>query len=183
MSVIPINVYGDRILRKKTGLVSEKDIEKLIPFIKNMWDTLHNANGVGLAANQVGVSKSIFIVDMSQVEGYAKIKPVVMINPKIVLYSDEKVKLEEGCLSLPTLRGEVIRPKLIKISFLDTDLNEKSLEADEFFARVIQHEYDHLQGTLFTDRLMDGQKKDVKDDLIRIKNRQVEIDYLITEST
>ncbi len=182
MSVIPINVYGDRILRKKTGLVSEKDIEKLIPFIKNMWDTLHNANGVGLAANQVGVDKSIFIVDMSQVEGYAKIKPVVMINPKIILYSDEKIKLEEGCLSLPTLRGEVIRPKLIKISFQDTDLNEKTLEADEFFARVIQHEYDHLQGTLFTDRLMDGQKKKVKEDLMRIKNRQVEIDYLITES-
>ena len=181
MSVIPINVYGDKILRKKTGLVSEKDIEKLIPFIKNMWDTLHSANGVGLAANQVGVEKSIFIVDMSQIEGYEKIKPVVMINPKIALFSDDKVKLDEGCLSLPTLRGEVIRPKSVKIIYQDTDLNEKTIEADEFFARVIQHEYDHLQGTLFTDRLMDGQKKKVKDDLMRIKNRQVDIDYLITD--
>jgi peptide deformylase len=181
MSVIPINVYGDKILRKKTGLVSEKDIEKLIPLIRNMWDTLHIANGVGLAANQVGLDKSIFIVDVSPVEGYEKIKPIVMINPKILISSDEKIKMDEGCLSLPTLRGEVIRPKLVKITYQDTDLNEKTIEADEFFARVIQHEYDHLQGTLFTDRLMDGQKKKVKDDLLRIKNRQVEIDYLITD--
>jgi peptide deformylase len=181
MSIIPINVYGDKILRKKAGLVTEKEIEKLIPFIKNMWDTLRNANGVGLAANQVGVDKSIFIVDVSPVEGYEKIKPVVMINPKIQLYSDEKEKLEEGCLSLPTLRAEVIRSKSIKIIYQDTDLNEKTLEADYIFARVIQHEYDHLQGKFFTDRLMDGLKKKVKEDLLRIKNRQVEIDYLITE--
>lgn len=181
MAVIPINVYGDKILRKKTRLVSEKDIEKMIPFIKNMWDTLRTANGLGLAANQVGVDKSIFIVDVSPVEGYEKIKPVVMINPKILLASDEKEGLEEGCLSLPSLRVEVTRSKDIKIVYQDTDLNENILEPEDLFARVIQHEYDHLFGTLITDKLMNGMKKNIKDDLLKIKNRELEIDYLISE--
>jgi len=181
MAIIPINVYGDKILRKKTGLVTEKDIDELIPFIKNMWDTLRTANGLGLAANQVGSDKSIFVVDVSPVEGYEKIKPVVMINPKILLLSDDKEKLEEGCLSLPSLRVEVARSKNIKIAYLDTDLNEKILEPENLFARVIQHEYDHLFGTLITDKLMNGMKKQVKDDLLKIKNRDVDIDYLITE--
>jgi peptide deformylase len=181
MAVIPINVYGDKILRKKTRLVSEKDIEKMIPFIKNMWDTLRTANGLGLAANQVGLDKSIFVVDVSPVEGYEKIKPVIMINPKILLSSDEKEKLEEGCLSLPSVRVEVSRSKNIKIAYQDTDLNEKILEPEDLFARVIQHEYDHLFGTLITDKLMNGMKKNIKDDLQKIKNRELEIDYLITE--
>ena len=181
MAVIPINVFGDKILRKKTGLVTEKDIEKMIPFIKSMWDTLRTANGLGLAANQVGSDKSLFVVDVSPVEGYEKIKPVVMINPKILLASDEKEKLEEGCLSLPSLRVEVSRSKNIKIAYQDTDLNEKFLEPEDLFARVIQHEYDHLFGTLITDKLMNGMKKNIKDDLQKIKNRELEIDYLITD--
>jgi len=181
MAIIPINVYGDKILRQKAVHVKEKDMDSLIPFIKSMWDTLHKANGIGLAANQVGVNKSIFIVDVSDVEGYEKIKPVVFINPKIVDFSDEKKIIEEGCLSLPNLRADVVRPKLVKIVYLDTDLNEKSIEADELFARVIQHEYDHLQGTYFTDRVSDELKLKLKPGLQKIKNRDVDIDYRITD--
>ncbi|MCX6151678.1 MAG: peptide deformylase [Ignavibacteriales bacterium] len=182
MAILPINVYGDKILRKKATQVDEKEIEKIIPFIKSMWETMRGAaNGVGLAANQVGLNKSIFIVDVSQVEGYEKTKPVVMINPKILLFSEDKIIMEEGCLSLPNLRAEVIRPNSVKILYHDTDLNEKIIEANDFFARVIQHEYDHLHGTFFTDRLVDGLKKQVKEELIKIKNREVKIDYLITQ--
>jgi peptide deformylase len=181
MAILPINVYGDKILRQKSVPVKEKDMDKLIPFIKSMWDTMHKANGIGLAANQVGSDKSIFIVDVSEVEGYEKIKPVVFINPKLVEFSEEKKIIEEGCLSLPTLRAEVVRPKLVKIVYLDTDLNEKSIEADELFARVIQHEFDHLQGTYFTDRVSEELRKKLKPGLQKIKNRDVEIDYDITE--
>lgn len=181
MAIIPINIYGDKILRQKSVPVKEKDMDKLIPFIKSMWDTMDKANGIGMAANQVGSDKSIFIVDVSDVEGYEKIKPVVFINPKIVLFSDEQKVMEEGCLSLPNLRAEVVRPKLVKINYYDTDLNEKSVEADGLFARVIQHEYDHLQGKYFTDRVSDELKVKLKSGLQKIKNRDVEIDYLITE--
>ncbi|MGE5497058.1 MAG: peptide deformylase [Syntrophothermus sp.] len=180
MSVIPITVYGDKILREKTKPVTDID-SNLIKTIKNMFLTMHNANGVGLAANQVGIDKSIFVIDLSDVEGYEKLKPVVMINPRIVLFSDETVPIEEGCLSLPQLRAEVIRPSMIKVNFFDTDMKEHSVEADGFFARVIQHEYDHLQGKFFTDRLTDELKKQVKKDLIEIKNRKVEVDYPITD--
>jgi peptide deformylase len=180
-SIIPINIYGDPILRKKTEPVEDVD-KKVITLIKNMWDTMRNANGIGLAANQVGSDKSIFIVDVSPVEGYEKIKPVVMINPKIIISSDETINIEEGCLSLPNLRAEVERPKMIQILFMDTDLREVSLEADDLFSRVIQHEYDHLHGKFFTDRLNDQLKKAVKKDLSNIKKRKVEIDYPITEA-
>ncbi|MGE5679655.1 MAG: peptide deformylase [Bacillota bacterium] len=180
MSILPITIYGDKVLKEKTRPVTDID-SSLIKVVKDMFATMHNANGIGLAANQVGVNKSLFVIDISDVEGYEKIKPVVMINPRIVLHSDEKVPMEEGCLSVPTLRAEVIRPKMIKVVYYDTDMKENSIEADELFARVIQHEYDHLQGKFFTDRLNDELRKRVKKDLIEIKNRKVEVDYPITE--
>jgi peptide deformylase len=180
MSILPITIYGDKILKDKTKPVNDID-SNMIKIIKNMFATMHNANGIGLAANQVGIDRSLFVIDLSDVEGYEKLKPVVMINPRIVLLSDEKVPMEEGCLSVPSLRAEVIRPKMVKINFYDTDMKEQSVEADELYARVIQHEYDHLFGKFFTDRLSDELKKRVKKDLIEIKNRKVDVDYPITE--
>ncbi|MGE5399864.1 MAG: peptide deformylase [Ignavibacteriales bacterium] len=180
MSILPITIYGDKILREKAKPVTEVNVQ-MIKQIKDMFTTMRNANGIGLAANQVGIDKAIFVIDVSPCEGYEKIKPIVMINPKIMLFSDEKTTMEEGCLSAPHLRADVFRPKEIKIKYQDTDLTEQTLEADELFARVIQHEYDHLQGTFFTDRLSDELKKQVKKELIRIKNRKVDVDYPITE--
>lgn len=181
MSLLPITVYGDRILRKKTSTMTKID-DKTIEFIKYMFDTMKNANGIGLAANQVGYNKSIFVVDISPVEGYEKYKPITMINPRIVNQSDETIILEEGCLSIPSIHAEVTRPKEITIKYQDIDLTEQQLDADSLLARVIQHEYDHLKGILFTDLLDDELKKQIKKSLNKIQKRKIEIDYPISES-
>ncbi len=179
MAILPITVYGDKILRKKTLPVQAVN-DNLIVQIKNMLETMKNARGVGLAANQVGINNSVFIVDLKGVEGYEKFKPVVFINPEILLYSDEKVVIEEGCLSLPNLRAEVERPEKIKLRYLNTDEEEVELEADDFFARVILHEYDHLIGKMIPDRVSEEIKSRLQDELKLIKSREVEIDYPIT---
>ena len=181
MSLLPITIYGDKILRKKAAKVEEIDNET-IELITNMFDTMRNANGIGLDANQVGADKSIFIVDISNVEDYEDTKPYVFINPKIVNYSEEKSVFEEGCLSIPDLRGDVERPDAITIVYHDTELKEQTLEADELLARVIQHEYDHLQGILFTDLVDDETKKKLKKPLHKIKRRKVTVDYPISET-
>ncbi len=182
MSILPITVYGDKILRKKVDQVTKIN-DKTIELIKFMFETMRNANGIGLAANQVGVNKSIFVVDISPVEDYEKYKPITMINPKIVNKSDELVTIEEGCLSIPDIRGEVIRPKEITIKYHDIDLNEQQIDADDLYARVIQHEYDHLKGILFTDLISDELKKELKKHLKSIQKRKIEIDYPISENT
>ena len=182
MPILPITVCGDKILRKKAAKVTEVD-DQTIGIIKDMFETMHNANGIGLAANQVGVNKQIFVIDISQVEGFEKYSPIAMINPKIVAKSDETISIEEGCLSIPDLHSEIIRPKGINISYLDVNLKEQTIEADEIFARVIQHEYDHLQGVLFIDYLDEEMKKKYKKHLSKIKKRKLEIDYPISTST
>jgi len=180
MAIIPITIYGDKILRQKAHPVTQVN-DEIIRKIKNMFDTMRNANGVGLAANQVGYRESIFVIDLEGVDGYEKFKPVVMINPKIVLQSDEKILREEGCLSLPHLRADVLRPEIIKLKYIDTDENEIEIEADDFFARVIQHEYDHLIGKMIPDRVTDDVKKKLSNELTTIMNREVEIEYPISE--
>jgi len=180
MSIIPITVYGDSILRKKTEQVQKVD-DELIQNIRDMFQTMRNASGIGLAANQVGLNKSVFVIDLKEVEGYEKFKPVVMINPEIVLESDELVTIEEGCLSLPNLRADVDRPALVKVKFLNTDEQEEEIEADELFARVILHEYDHLIGKMIPDRVNEIIKKKLQKQLRDISDRNFEIDYPITE--
>jgi peptide deformylase len=179
MAILPITVYGDKILREKTREVKNID-DNIIELLQDMFETMHNANGIGLAANQVGVGKSIFIVDLSLSEGYEKYKPMVFINPKIILYSDDKSVIEEGCLSLPNLRAEVERSSEIKIQYLDTDENLQEIEAAELMARVILHEYDHLQGKMIPDRVDPEIKNKLKSELVSIKERKVKIDYPIT---
>ena len=181
MASLPVTMCGDKILRKKVAKVTQVDNEN-IKLIKNMFDTMRNANGIGLAANQVGADRAIIIVDISLVEGFEEIKPIVLINPEITKYSDEKSVLEEGCLSIPDIREEVVRPKAITITYQDTDLKEHTLEADSLLARVIQHEYDHLQGILFTDLVNDESKKRLKKPLSKIKRRKIEVEYPISDS-
>lgn len=180
MSIIPISVYGDKILRKKAQLVKNVDF-LTVELIKNMFDTMRNANGIGLAATQVGVDQSIFIVDLSQVEDYEKSKPMVLINPRILEFSDKKAAVEEGCLSIPDIRYEVERPESLYINFFDSDLMEHTLEADKLLARVFQHEQDHLNGVLFTDHLDEDAKKKLKKSLEKIKKREIEINYPIAD--
>lgn len=180
MAILPITIYGNKILRQKTRPVNAVS-DELIKKIKDMFDTMRNANGIGLAANQVGFNDSLFIVDLKGVDGYEKFKPVVMINPVIVLQSEETEIMEEGCLSLPNLRADVERPKHVKVRFVDPDENEVELEADDLFARVILHEYDHLIGKLIPDRVNDEIKKKLQEELKKIKRREIKIDYPIVE--
>jgi len=182
MSIVPITLCGDKILRKKATKVSEIN-DKIVGTIADMFETMRNASGIGLAANQIGLNKQIFVVDISPVEDYEKYKPIVMINPRITSKSDETISIEEGCLSIPDLRAEVIRPKSIFISFFDVNMKEHTIEADELFARVIQHEYDHLRGVLFIDYFDDVMKKRYKKHLEKIKKRKLDIDYPISSST
>ncbi|MBT8379735.1 MAG: peptide deformylase [Ignavibacteria bacterium] len=182
MPLLPITLYGDNILRKKVDKVKEVDNET-IELITNMFDTMRNANGIGLAANQVGVNKAIFIVDITQVEDYENTKPIVLINPKIVKYSDEQSLFEEGCLSIPDIRAEVKRPESITISYHDTDFNEHTIDVDKLMSRVMQHEYDHLRGILFTDLIDPEQQKLFKKPLKKIQKRKVDIDYPVSKTT
>jgi len=180
MSILPVYVYGDDILRKKTKPIKNID-DDIVDFVNDMFDTMYKANGIGLAANQVGFDKSLFILDVSFLDGYEKLKPFVMINPKIISFSDETKVYEEGCLSLPDLRGSVIRPKHVTIQYLDINEKEITMETDDILARVIQHEYDHLHGIYFTDKLNTEDQKLVKRQLYKIHKRKIEVDYIITD--
>lgn len=180
MAILPVTLYGDKILRKKIDEVEEIDLET-IELIKNMFDTMNNASGIGLAANQVGANKKIFIVDISKVEDFEDQPPIVFVNPKITKYSAEKTVFEEGCLSIPDIREDVERPEKITIVYKDTDMIEHTLVADKLLARVIQHEYDHLLGVLFPDLVDEETKKRLKKPLNKIKRRKIEIDYPISD--
>lgn len=180
MAIIPIKVFGNKVLRQKAKpvkAITDEHIKK----IKDMFDTMRNASGIGLAANQVGFTESLFVIDLKGVDGYEKFKPIVMINPEIILQSEETEILEEGCLSLPNIRAEIERPKHVKVKYLDADENEKEIEADDLFARVILHEYDHLIGKLIPDRVEQELKKKLKEDLEKIKRREIKIDYPIAD--
>lgn len=180
MAIIPITVYGDKILREKTKLIESVN-DEVITIIRNMFETMRNADGIGLAANQIGLDKSIVTIDLSIVEGYEKYKPIVLINPEILSESDEIKTIEEGCLSLPNLRADVERPKMIKLRYMDADEKIHEIEVDDLFARVIQHEYDHLIGKMIPDRVSDNIRKLLKKELKKIENRELDLNYPITE--
>jgi peptide deformylase len=179
MLLLPITLFGDKILRKKTSRVKEVD-NKIIELIRNMFATMRNANGVGLAANQVGVDKQIFVVDISGIEGYEDNKPFTIINPKIIERSESTNKMEEGCLSIPDIRREIERPAEIVITYQDIDLKKHTMKVGDVLARVMQHEYDHLQGILFTDYFPEREKKDLKKKLEDIKNRKKAVEYPVS---
>jgi peptide deformylase len=174
-------MFGDKILRKKVNKIKEVDKE-INDLIENMFDTMRNANGIGLAANQVGADRSIFIVDISNLEEHEESEPLVFINPKIVKRSEEQTVFEEGCLSIPDIRGDVVRPEAITIAYQDTEFKEQTMDADNLLSRVIQHEYDHLLGILFTDLVDDEMKKRLKKPLTKIKKRKIEIAYPISKT-
>ena len=153
-----IRKYGDTILRGKSKKVSEFGPE-LKPLFKRMKETMIDAKGVGLAAPQIGVSKQIAIVN-PEPEDDAKL--LRMVNPRIVTVSDETEKIEEGCLSVPGIRGEVVRASRITVVYEDEDGKERTVHAEGMLARIIQHEVDHLNGILFVDRLSFAKRSLIK---------------------
>ena len=172
---LPITTYGMEILRKEVKPIKEVDT-KLIKLVQDMYYTMDNAEGVGLAAPQVNKNISLCIIDISCIDEHKHVKPLTLINPVIVDKHGEAV-LEEGCLSIPEVRAQVTRPEQIFLKYNDFDMNEVTLEADGFFARVIQHEIDHLHGKLFVDYLDEDEFKKVKSMLNKIKKHKVQPNY------
>jgi len=151
MAAYDIRIIGDPVLRQKAHDVTDID-DALLRLADDMVETMYEAPGVGVAAPQVGVQKKLFVWDIG--EG-----PNAMINPEII-ESDGEWTFEEGCLSVPGLSWEIVRPKLVHVIGRDLDGNEVSYEADEFEARMFQHELDHLEGTLLVDRLDPDSRKE-----------------------
>ncbi|RCK73963.1 MAG: Peptide deformylase [Ignavibacteriae bacterium] len=175
MAILPIYLDGTEPLRKKAKPVKELDLNT-IALIKDMFDTMHAADGIGLAANQVGVLKRIIVVDISGLEETKDIKPFALINPEVIKESG-KCAMEEGCLSIPSVRAEVVRPERITVKYRDTNFKEQQLIAEGILARVILHEIDHLNGVLFTDYVPKSKLKEYKDTLEKIKSGEIETRY------
>ena len=152
---LPIYLYGQQALRKATTNIAA-DYPGLSELIANMYETMTKADGVGLAAPQVGLSIRLFVIDLSAIsedDSTYKDYKKTFINPEIIEFSDETCSYEEGCLSLPEIHENVVRSASITIKYRDDAFVEHVDTFDEFAARVIQHEYDHLEGKVFTDRI------------------------------
>lgn len=163
------------ILRKKTKPVTKIDPDFII-LIQDMFYTMEKASGVGIAAPQINVDKAVAVVDISMLDDYKDFKPLTLINPEIISSSGSSVE-EEGCLSIPEVKGEVERPDKIKLKYNDFDLNEIITELKGFPARVVQHEIDHLNGILFIDHLPKEKLKEIKKELNLIRKGKIETDY------
>jgi len=183
--ILPIRAFGDAVLRKKTHDIN-KDYPKLKALIDNMFETMDGANGIGLAAPQIGLDIRLFVVDVSPLaddEDYAEIADElknfkkVFINAKILEESGEEWKFNEGCLSIPEVREDVKRKPNIKIEYYDENFVKHIDDFSDIRARVIQHEYDHIEGILFTDHLSALKKKIVKGKLQKITNGEVNVNY------
>ena len=175
MSILPIYTFDQPVLRKETKQVAE-DSDSLQHLIDDMFATMRNANGIGLAANQIGKSLALTVIDLSDFEEYKHYEPLVIINPVITDTHGESV-FEEGCLSLPGIREEVVRPDAIGIRFLDRYMREVEIEADKLLARVIQHEVDHLHGKYFIDYLSAFKLSLLKGKLNKMKKGEMEAEY------
>ncbi|SFB78536.1 peptide deformylase [Flexibacter flexilis DSM 6793] len=175
--IYPIVAYGDTVLKKKASPVTqgELDVKKLA---EDMFETMYEANGVGLAAPQIGKSIRFFVVDAEPMDeeklvGFKK----VFINATILEESGEEWAYQEGCLSIPGVREEVTRKSVIKIHYWDENWVEHTDVFDGLAARVIQHEYDHIEGVLFTDYLSPFKKRILKGKLTGISRGVARADY------
>lgn len=179
MAILPIVTYDDSVLRQKTERVMENS-ESLQDLISDMFETMYNSNGVGLAAPQVGELIRLFVMDADAVTDELEetnLGPMVFINPKIIELSGEDVKLEEGCLSIPDVRDDVKRPLNVKLQYLDGNFNEQESEFTGWISRIIQHEHDHLEGVLFLDYLSAFRKRLHRSDLKKIDRGEMETEY------
>lgn len=183
--ILPIRAFGDSVLRKKAQEIN-KDYPELKTLIENMFDTMNGANGIGLAAPQIGLDIRLFIIDVSPLaddEDYEDIAEElkdfkkVFINAEILEESGEEWKFNEGCLSIPEVREDVKRKSTIKIEYYDENFVKHTDTFQDIRARVIQHEYDHIEGILFTDHLSALKKKIVKGKLQKIANGEVSVNY------
>jgi peptide deformylase len=184
--ILPIVAYGDAVLKKKAKEI-DKDYPKLNELIENMYETMYGAYGVGLAAPQVGLPIRLFLVDTEpfsddedlsekdreQMKNFKK----TFINAQILEEEGDEWAFNEGCLSIPDVREDVFRKPKIKIQYQDENFETHVEEYDGLIARVIQHEYDHIEGILFTDKLSSFKKRLIKGKLTNISKGKIRIDY------
>lgn len=180
MPILPIVTYNDPVLREETTPI-EKSSDELQTLIDDMFETMYNSNGVGLAAPQIGSSIKLFVIDADAVtdelEDEENMGPMVFINPAIVKKEGENIKMEEGCLSIPDVRDDVARPDTITIHYFDRNFEKQSLHVSGWVSRIIQHEFDHLKGVLFLDYLSAFRRRLHKSTLKKIDKGKLEVHY------
>jgi peptide deformylase len=184
--ILPIVAYGDPVLKLKAKEIS-KEYPKLKELIENMHETMHGAFGVGLAAPQIGLPIRMFLVDASPFadddvldddeRAFLKDFKHTFINPTILEETGDEWAFNEGCLSIPDVREDVFRKPNIKVEYFDEDFKKHTMELDGLAARVFQHEYDHIEGVLFTDKLSSLKKRLIKGKLLNISKGKINVDY------
>lgn len=179
--ILPIYTYGQPVL-KKVGVDIDQNYEGLDTLITDMYETMYAAKGVGLAAPQIGLAIRLFIVDTIQIMDEDKKETGIkkaFINAQILEENGDFWAYEEGCLSIPNVRGDVERHAKIRIRYMDAQFNQHEELYDGINARVIQHEYDHIEGILFTEKLKPLKKKLVQRKLNAIKAGKMQADYKV----
>jgi peptide deformylase len=184
--ILPIVAYGDPVLRK-VGVEIDKDYPELEKLIANMKETMYNAHGVGLAAPQIGKAIRLFLVDASPFADDEELEEEerkfladfnhVFINPKILKEEGDEWPFNEGCLSIPDVREDVFRQEQITIEYQDEKFETQTMTLNGLAARVFQHEYDHIEGILFTDKLSSLKKRLIKKKLENISKGKINPDY------
>ncbi|HKK88338.1 MAG TPA: peptide deformylase [Saprospiraceae bacterium] len=175
-----IYAYGQAVLKRRAKEINPEEQLGLETLIKDMWETMENANGVGLAAPQIGKSMRIFIIDtkpMYPEEEQDTALRKVFINPVKIEEEGEEWKYEEGCLSIPDVTGEVLRPERIALEYLDEQFEKQTEVFEGMNARVIQHEYDHLEGVLFTEKLPPIKRRRIRKKLKQIEDGKIQARY------
>lgn len=184
--ILPIVAYGDPVLRKVAKEI-DSDYPKLTELIANMRQTMYNAHGVGIAAPQIGKAIRIFVIDatpFAEDEDFSeeereqlKVFNKVFINPKVIREEGEEWAFTEGCLSIPEIREDVFRPYSVTFEYQDENFEHHTETLTGAAARVFQHEYDHIEGILFTDKLSSLKKRILKKKLEKISMGKVDIEY------
>ena len=184
--ILPIVAYGDTVLRKVSVEISS-DYPALPELIENMRETMHNAKGVGLAAPQIGKAVRLFLIDASPFEenedleeeerNFLKNFKGVFINPKIIEEDGGEWAFSEGCLSIPNINEDVFREERIQVEYVDENFVSHEKTLDGLAARIFQHEYDHIEGILFTDKLSALKKRLLKKKLTNISKGNVDVAY------
>lgn len=177
--ILPIVAYGDTVLRKKAEDV-KSDYPRIQEIIADMFETMYNASGVGLAAPQIGLAIRLFIVDaapFADEDKKLKLFKRVFINAHLVEEEGEQWSFNEGCLSIPGVREDIMRKPAIHLRYCDENFVEHTETFKGMAARIIQHEYDHIDGVLFTDKVSPLKKRLLKGKLNDISNGKVNVDY------
>ena len=179
--ILPVCVYGHPVLRKVSDEIDE-DYEGLGKLIEDMWQTMYHTDGIGLAAPQIGRSIRLIVIDATPMaEEFPELANFkrVLINPEIIEFGGDTDSESEGCLSLPGIREEVKRPTKIKIEYENENFEVVEEELEGFAARVVQHEYDHVEGKLFVDHVSPLKKRFLKGKLNAISKGKVDVSYRI----